>query len=94
MARLSPDREARGDSSLQIDTIAADHNLSAAIARQWQGNAQFAPDSSSGEVDGEICHDISPVNSVDDCDIVRVRWKLAGLGGSPPSQSDPNVRQR
>jgi len=52
MARLSPDWEVRGDSSLHIDTIAADHNLSAAIARQWQGNAQFAPDSSSGEVDG------------------------------------------
>jgi hypothetical protein len=90
MARLGPDWEVRGDSSLHIDTIAADHNLSAAVAQQ--GNAQFAPDSSSGEVDGEICHDISPVNSVDDCDIVR--WKLAGLGGSPPPQSDPNVRQR
>src|SRR5712692_9694771 len=46
----------------------------------------------AGEMEGEICNDISPIYSVDlrYCDVVW--WKLAGLGGFPPHQSHPNVR--
>jgi len=37
-----------------------------------------------GEMEGEICNDISPIYSVDVGCRDIVPWKLAGLGGFPP----------